>query len=429
MSLDLTLLKITRSKKQYDRLRGMVPDAAIDPKTLAILNDYGRWYREMDADEIDPATFHTFFKLWHPKLTDEQLATYDAILRSVLTEPADPGLEVGITERLVAAESALRMASLLQRWNDGQEVDLYLEARAIVEDFEAQTNRKVKTPLVEDNIELLLEDDKNDSGFHWRLDCINQSLRPLRPGDFGIIAARPDKGKSTFLTSELSFMAAQVDELFPGQQRSIIWLNNEGPGNRIVKRLYQSALDEPLSGLVKRSQAGTIRQDYLNAIGGRPDTIRVFDIHDFWNHEVEDILRQYPPAIVVFDMVDNIKFGGSAANNGQRTDQLLEAMYQWARIIAVKFDCITLATSQISAEGDGLAFPTLSMLKDSKTGKQGAAEFIITIGALNPGDGQQPSNSRFIGTTKNKLAREGMPKSPHCEVIFDGERGRYRMPE
>ena len=425
MSLDLTLLRVVSSKDKYDRLRGVVPDRAIDPKTLAILNDFGRWYRETETEAVDPASFPTYFKLWHPTLTDEQFATYDTLLRNVLTTPADPALEAGLVQRLVAAESALKVAELVQKWNEGDEIDLYYALRTVVEDFEAQSLRKVKTPWVQDNIEDLLADDKNDKGFHWRLDCLNGCMRPLRPGDFGIIAARPDKGKSTFLTSELSFMARQVDEMFPGEMRSVLWFNNEGPGNRIIKRLYQSALNEPLSGLLARQKAGTLRSDYMAETGGRPDTIRVFDIHDFWSHEVEDIFKNFPPAIVVFDMVDNIKFGGAAGNNGQRTDQLLEAMYQWARIMAVKHDCAVLATSQISADGDGLAYPTLSMLKDSKTGKQGAAEFIITIGAANEIELQ---HSRFIGTTKNKLAREGQPKDPRCEVLFDGDRGRYVMP-
>lgn len=125
----------------------------------------------------------------------------------------------------------------------------------------------------------------------------------------------------------------------------------------------------------------------------------------------------------MFDMLDNIKFGGATANNGQRTDQLLEAMYQWGRIIAVKHDCVVLATSQISADGENLAFPTLSMLKDSKTGKQGAADFILTIGYQS----QQP-NTRFLGLTKNKLAREGGPKTLNVQAIFDGGRGRYVDP-
>ncbi|MFN7318844.1 MAG: helicase DnaB, partial [bacterium] len=123
-----------------------------------------------------------------------------------------------------------------------------------------------------------------------------------------------------------------------------------------------------------------------------------------------------------FDMVDNIRFGGEVNNNGQRTDQLLEAMYQWARVRGVKFDCPIMATSQISADGDGLQYPTLPMLKDSKTGKQGAADVIITLGAVND---PMLARSRYIGTTKNKLVRTGVPSSPQTEVIFNGDRGRY----
>jgi replicative DNA helicase len=142
-----------------------------------------------------------------------------------------------------------------------------------------------------------------------------------------------------------------------------------------------------------------------------------------WNHEVEDIMRQHKPALVVFDMIDNIRFGGDLGNGGQRTDQYLEAMYQWARLMGVKHDTAVLATSQISADGDGVSFPTLPQLKDSKTGKQGAADVIITLGALND---PVLANSRYIGCTKNKKPRTGASQSPNAEVIFDAARARYK---
>jgi replicative DNA helicase len=165
-----------------------------------------------------------------------------------------------------------------------------------------------------------------------------------------------------------------------------------------------------------------VRQQYAKALGGRPGALRIFDVHDFYSHEVEDLLKLHKPAVICFDMVDNIKFSGQANNNGQRTDQLLEEMYKWARLIAVKHDCAVIANSQISADGDGLQYPTLPMLKDSKTGKQGAADVIITIGTVND---PVLVNSRYIGTTKNKKVRTGVPASPMTEVIFDGSRGRY----
>ena len=428
--MDLTLLRLLRFKDRHEKLIRAVPLDALDPVTRVILEDFGKFFREFpDVKECDgDGPFWTWFRTFgHPTLKAEQLAIYQAQLRKIV-EPVPPEVEAGLMSRLVAADSVLRITALAEDWGEGKEIDVGAALRNIVDDFEASTNRKVKTPEVIVDINAELEDTANDRGFHWRLPQLNLSMRPLSPGDFGIVAGRPDKGKTTFITDNLTHFASQIDEVFPGEDRCILWFNNEGPGNRIVKRLYQSALFASTSDLVGYSRLGTISDKYHAATGGlRKDgkpTIRVFDIHDFWNHEVEDIIKQHNVGLCVFDMLDNVKFGGSASNNGQRTDQLLEAMYQWGRIQAVKHDMAVIAASQISADGENLSYPTLSMLKDSKTGKQGAADWIMTIGALD----DFPS-SRFLGLTKNKLARESGPKNPKAEVFFDGDRGRYTSME
>lgn len=413
-----------RTRASYDRLSRTIPKHVLDAKSVVILDDFGKFFREFpDVASIEEEPFWLWFRSFgHPKLNDEQRAFYKTFLAKV-QEPVSPDLEDGLMARLVAADTSSKLVALVEKFNEGEEIDLLSELRSTVERFELDTNRKVKTPWVRDDITDLLKDDENDTGFHFRLPEINASIRPLRSGDFGIIAARPDLGKTSFVTDQLSYFAEQVDRVYPGEQRTILWFNNEGPGKRIVSRLYQSALNASVTELVAKSQAGTLHAEYLAATGGRPDVIRVFDIHDFWNHEVEDIIRTTPPAIIVFDMVDNIRFGGAASNNGQRTDQLLEAMYQWARVIAVKHDCTVLATSQIPGDGDNMAYPTLGMLKDSKTGKQGAADFILTIG-----HNLDFPNARYLAFTKNKLAREGGSKQMKAETVFDGARGRYNSP-
>lgn len=413
-----------RTREKYEKLNRAVPKHTLDTKTQTILDDYGKFFREFpDVTAIEEEPFFLWFKSFgHPNLKPETLDFYREIIRQI-QKPVPLDLEAGLMGRLVAADTAHKLTDLLEKYNEGEEVDLGSCLRTVVEQFELDCNRKVKTPWVKDDIGDLLQDDADDRGLHWRNPELNLSMRPLRPGDFGIIAARPDVGKTTFCSDELTNFAAQLPELYPEEERTILWFNNEGPGRRIKSRLYQSALDASVNELVELHKKGTIKQDYERAIRGPESRIRVFDIHDFWNHEVEDIVRQTPPALIMFDMVDNIRFGGSANNNGQRTDQLLEAMYQWARVMGVKHDCVVLATSQISADGENLCYPTLSMLKDSKTGKQGAADFILTIGYQ-----QDFPNSRYLGLTKNKLAREGGPKAPKIETIMDGVRGRYRSP-
>lgn len=401
-----------------------MPTHTLDVKTQTILADYGKFFREFpDVTAIEEEPFWLWFKSFgHPTLKEDVLDYYRQIIRQI-QQPVPEELEAGLMDRLVAADTAHKLTEMLEKFNEGEEIDLGSGLRTVVEQFELDRNRKVKTPWVKDDIGDLLQDDADDRGLHWPSDELNLSMRPLRPGDFGIIAARPDVGKTTFCAHALTHFAAQLPELYPDEERSILWFNNEGPGRRIVSRLYNAALNATTTDLVELHKAGAIHRAYEDAIRGPKERIRVFDIHDFWNHEVEDIVRQTPPAVILFDMVDNIKFGGGVNNNGQRTDQLLEAMYQWSRVMGVKHDCVVLATSQVSADGENLCYPTLSMLKDSKTGKQGAADFILTIGYQ-----QDFPNSRFLGLTKNKLAREGGPKSPKIETVMDGLRSRYNSP-
>ena len=423
MSLDTTVLRILNTREKYDKMIRAVPKTALGEVSQVLLDDFGKFYRQFpDAPGITEDAFRTWFRAFgHPKLSAEQFARYDAVIKTI-SQPAPPELEEGFAQRLLAADTASKLADLLERYNEGEEIDLGASLRSTVDQYELDSNRKVKTPWVRDHINDLLEDDALDRGFHWRQPGINAVMRPLISGDFGIIAARPDVGKTSFLTDNLTHFAGQMREVYEdGDTRNILWFNNEGPGRRIKKRLYQSALDAQYSDLLKLQQQGKLVDAYAESLGGDEDRIRIFDIHDFWNYEVEDIIKQHNPGMVVFDMLDNIKFGGGVNNNGQRTDQLLEAMYQWGRVLAVKHDCVVLATSQISAEGENLAWPTLSMLKDSKTGKQGAADFIMTIGFQNG----QP-DERYLGLTKNKLNREGGPKQLKLETVFDGGRGRYR---
>jgi replicative DNA helicase len=379
---------------------------------------------EADVPEVSIDPFYVWFCLRHPTLNTEQQELYKALLTRALTEPVDPETERGILPRLLSAEYASNVTDAVTRFNDGAEIDLAATLKQLAETHDTEVDKKVKVPEVTDGIESILQDDRDDRGLKWRLDCLNTVLRPLRGGDFIVLAARPDKGKTTMIASEITHMAAQFNAYYgENHGRSIVWANNEGPGKRIVQRVYQSALNATITDLIKKSTAGTLKQEYEDAVDGTP--IRIMDIHGFWNYEVEEILKRVKPGLVVFDMVDNIRFGGDAINGGQRTDQLLEAMYGWARILGVKYDCPTIATSQISGDGDGLQYPTQTMLKDSKTGKQGAADVIITLGSVN-----DPfyANSRFVGVTKSKLRRQGAPQSPQTEVMFDGERARLLMP-
>lgn len=424
VTLDLTVLRMLRGRERFDRFKRMIPEGTVNAATKSLLKNYELFFEGTDAKRITWENFWPFLRTRYPKWKEADVEYWSA-----LTKPIDidnpPGLDDQIITNLLTTDLANKTLAYIEQWQQGEEVELHEAMRQAVERFDEHVTRKVKSPNVEMSWEDMVKQDEEETGIRWRLKALNDSTRPLRPGDFGIIAMRPDRGKTTLVASEISFMASQVAAMYPDPDnfRPILWLNNEGPGNRILGRIRQSALGLSISELAALGHIAA-RQRYIETVGGREDIIQVKDIHGFKSHEVEELIRKTNPAIVVFDMIDNIQFSGGAANNGERTDQLLEAMYQWGRTLCVKYDMIGFATSQISGDGEGLKFPTQNQLKDSKTGKQGACDFIITGGVENTAP-----DYRYIGFTKNKIKREGAKASPNAKTLFDADRGRLIEPQ
>jgi replicative DNA helicase len=428
LSIEVTLLQLLKYRERFERLYRVVPTTAIEIRSKVILDDYAAFFKEFpDVQRIEYESFFLWFKSFrHPTLDAEKVGLYSALLSKVLTEECEPALEFGIMERLVAAETANRITDLITKYNEGGEVDLYIALCDEVSRYEKNSNRRVRVPWVQDDIADILKDDIDNRGLTWRLDCLNRVMRPLRGGDAIIWAGRPGKGKTSSLIGEVTHMASQFESYYGEQHgRYVLWMNNEGSGKKIVQRIYQSALFLTTAELIRKSTAGTLRQEYAHAVGAE-DRIRVMNIHGFSSYDVEEIAKRVRPGLIVFDMVDNVRFGGVAANGGQRTDQLLEAMYQWSRDLGIYHDCPVIETSQTSVEAAGLTFPADHMLKDSKTGKQGACDGIVTIGMK---DDPFYANSRFVGVVKSKMRVAGQPESPQAEVLFDGERCRLIMPQ
>jgi replicative DNA helicase len=410
--LDVVLLQIMKYRKEFQRLMRTVPVASIDPKTKALLDDFGKYFEKFDHDRIDLAVFTPRFRQWHPSLTEEQFNSYKGILRQV-DQDVDENTRDGILRDLYELSLGTNIANLVTKYDAGDLVmplSDYISAE--LDAFKLNVGMK-EVKWDDTDILDLLQEDINQDGIKWRLNILNEHMRPMVPGDFGIVAGRPDKGKTSFMSSEVTFMAAQLAD-----DKNVLWLNNEGPSGRIRKRLYQSALGLSIRELVEMAEDPVaLKQAYIDAVG-RADKIRVVNIHGAHVGQVEAIIENSNPGIIIYDMIDNIKgFGGEA-----RTDLQLEEMYKWARERCVKYECIGIAASQISNEGDGMQFPTLGMLKDSKTGKQGACDFQLMIGASNDLNLQY---SRFIGLPKNKLRREDMPGDPHAEVTFKPNIARF----
>ena len=412
--LDLKLLSILKHKKNFQSYKGLIPSATLnDPFFKVIFAGFARFFETFPhAEVIDMVTLGPRFKEWYKTQDEAHLNVCIDLIRRALGDDVSEEDKDSILGELHEYSLASNLANVCEKYHNG-------DLDAPFSDYVTDTLSKFKysgsgftTTWDSTDINDLLQEDLNNEGLRWRLDCLNACMRPLREGDFGIIAGRPDTGKTSFIASEITFMCQQLP-----LDKNIIWLNNEGPSGRIVKRIYQSALGVGIAKLVELNTQGQLRAQYAEAVG-RVDRVRVFNIHGYNTAQVERIIQENNPGIIVYDMIDNIRgFSGAA-----RTDLQLEEMYKWAREVAVRYATICFATSQISAEGDGMQFPTKSMLKDSKTGKQGACDFQLMIGAVND---PNLTHTRFLSLPKNKLNREGSVSDPRCPVQFLPDKARY----
>ncbi|UUR56207.1 DNA helicase [Xanthomonas phage pXoo2106] len=423
MSLDTTLLRLCTNRGKFDRLVPSAPRDGLDELTVLMLDALRAYYKEFpDTKDLPFDVFDGWAMEFKWKTQPDDKKSLLKVLLKQMREPVPPEAEQGMIEKLLELELATTAVSKIVQWNGGAEFSLRDELAGLAETITDRMDRKARLPLVQETPEELMQMDEHDIGIHFRLPTLARNLRALRGGDFGIYAMRPDAGKTTFLTSESSHWITQLDNVWPDQKRTGIWLNNEGPGKRIKQRWYQSLLGATIPEMVEWAKDGSIRKRIEDAMGGDIHRMQFYDIHGFNSGEVEAIIKQTNPGFIIFDMIDNITFTGGMTNGGQRTDQMLEAMYQAARNWCVKYDAVGVATSQISAEGEGIQYPPQSALKDSKTGKQGACDFIIMGGKLNDAAMER---FRYIGTPKNKLHRAGGKRDVREEVMMDAERARF----
>ncbi len=416
--MDALLLKILKHREHYENLIPELDTDTLHGTTAFVLDKFGNWFASTKDTVIDMEDFKAyFFNFIQHMATDEKKRYFNNLFDKCRVD-ATPEQTEFIIEKIISHTFATHMGNLVVQYNDDAEIDIIEEVgikhTKAVEKLQRET---IDLSLDMDGIEGVLDKDENKIGVKFDLGVLRDNLRPMQSGDFIIAAGRPDSGKTSFLASQfVSFL----DSVEGG--RPIIWFNNEGEGNRIIKRIYQSVLQATTKDLLKYRQEGDLNKRFKLRVQN-PERIKIIDCHGWSTHDVEKTVKKFNPGLVIVDMIDNIIFPDSRFQS--RTDQILEGQYQWFRLLGVKYHFPVIATSQVSAEAEQQThtqmWPAMHMLKDSKTGKQGAADCIIMIGRnLSP---DSPENIRYISTPKNKLAIER--SNIKMAVTFDAQRARY----
>lgn len=266
-----------------------------------------------------------------------------------------------------------------------------------------------KDEFVTDDLELIYNETYHKPGLRWRLKTLNRMLGSLRRGNFGFLFARPETGKTTFLASEVTNFAQQVEQ-------PILWFNNEEDGLKVKTRIMQAALGCSLVDLYKDRKKSYNK--YMEITKGN---IKLKDSASIHKRQVEALCREHKPALVVFDQIDKIK-----GFDSDREDLRLGSIYIWARELA-KEHCPIIGVCQSDVTGEGKKWLTMDNVANAKTSKQAEADWILGIGKTHD---QGFEYMRYLHCSKNKLNgdEDSDPELRHgkCEVLIEPSTARYK---
>jgi replicative DNA helicase len=387
MMIDLEIVRALANRESYTRYIKFVKREALSKEAYDILQWMGEWWKLNKAMTVlnyqSFAPFVLVSKLGGAK--PEQLTIYKTWLTE-LNNPANEDAVSSVIQSLATRYHANAIAEKALAVVDGREDNLdSVEAQitALKHDLGKVDNED--SYLVSDDVMAIL-DEAQEAGLKWRLNCLNESLGDLRKGDLVVVATRPDTGKTTFLASESSYMAEKMPP-----ELSVVWINNEEAGRKVKRRIVQSALGITSAQMFAKPEK--VNEVWLQKMG-RADKYVLYDKSDVSVHDVELLLDKHKAGLIIFDQLWKVHgFEKEAGGETQRQTMI----FNWARELAKKHAPV-ITVHQADGSAEGVKWIDMSKLYGSKTGVQGEADAIITIGRLS-----EEGNKRYLYIPKNKL--------------------------
>ena len=244
----------------------------------------------------------------------------------------------------------------------------------------------------------------SDSGIKWPLDILNKCLGGVAPS-LGLVIARPDTGKTSFILNCLAYFAHQLK----GTNEQLLYCGNEEGIIGLKARCGVSLLGVDTEWAEQNVKAFGQQVEAKNG-----NCIR---FHGGVNNtrDVETLIKRYNPVVVVADQIAKFHIPGNKVEGPAG----LALTYQWFREVGQLYSTMVMGVAQADIKGDNQQWLTMANVNASKTDVPGELDWLIGIGSLNePG----MERVRFVNIGKNKLkyGRKGRD-----QVAFNPEKCRY----
>jgi replicative DNA helicase len=355
-----------------------------------LLSDLRVWYSAnptLDAPDKDG------FKWWlwnirHSNLNADKQAAVNALIEDAYTlSNPDPIVLTHYMQRAYGeqiAEAALDVATggntdmdavaqLVSQWRtEHSNINGFVDAEKF------GTLETLKDSLVNIN---------DGHRFTWPINELDMMLGTITQGDFIILGARPDMGKTTLMAACCAHWVSEVED-----GRTILWCNNEESLWKVQLKQLQALL-----GWTVEECTADIDVTYAKAEAAGFDKIKTYDNTSMSIEDIDAAIEMYKPQVIIIDQVWKV----AGFETKQRNDITRYAeLAKYVRGLA-KDNGPVIGASQIGPPPAGQEkFPDMSCLYNSKTAVQGEADAIIMLGS-DPDSGDP--GQRFIHAPKNKM--------------------------
>lgn len=415
MSIEVDLLHVLKNMEDFIKYRKYIKDDYVSKECNVLIDAMSSFHKKYGKDITDWNDFYTWLVTCGGSFTEKERKFFKLATDKLASYTPDDTTEEIIMrfQCMNWAELALPIVEKLAREGDPDALHDLRDSIGVVYDSVATTG---DDKFVVHDIKSVLASHVTSGGYTWRLDDLNKMAGPVRPGDFIIVVARPETGKTSFCFSEFTHFATQMG---PGDR--IVAFNNEEAGEKLLLRAYTTALGKSahaVAGMADPEKA------FVAALGGESRFL-VYDDVNTSMYDVERVLSSVKPKVVLFNVLEKIR-GFEKMDETAR----LKNIATWARGLGKRYGCIVFAVWQADAGAEGERYIRKHQVYGSKTGAPSEADLIIGIGAtFDP----KESDFRFIHLSKNKLTGGPCvdPKRKHGYALahFDGQTGLYTTPK
>jgi replicative DNA helicase len=390
-NLRLYLLRILLNKTRYDKFKTQIDESIFQNGARDIYKTIGYIYRDnpnietINFSDLKLAYFNTYFPN-HSYASQKNI--HEIIDKLELQEsPSDDVVEGAVKSmyRIKKADELARICLDISNnpsSNDFRQVEKFLsnvDEEHIEEENEAVTK----------DVDKILEALQEQGEFKFNLPSLQSATNGIGRGNFMVIIARPETGKTAFWVSLVASVGG-----FAWQQKKVSIFANEEPAIRTQMRLLNAC-----TGLQRGSILNGSRDIAKEKWADVSPYIENFDCVGKTMDDLDEYCTNNDVDILVIDQLDKINVTGKF----NATHEKLREVYTQARELAKRHSILVIGMSQASAEAQGRSRVTFSTMENSKTGKAAEADIILGLGKEDEQENFMDDCIRFVTLSKNKL--------------------------